>query len=166
MASKVSSPPSSGSTRSTAVTKSPRPQARPTTPTPTPPKAGPVDRVTVQGEAGGGSTDRVNALTRGLEEGFSVGDSRPATDVSQPRDEVVSSDPGQRSVDLARQFEGMESQDVAGSLGDFGSAGRRTNNCADFVSSVLEQSGRGIDRTESVGALREQLLERGWRETY
>ena len=70
--------------------------------------------------------------------------------------------PGAKSVELARQFEGMLSQDVAGKLGDFGSAGRKTNNCADFVSSVLEQSGRGVERTEDVSALREQLLEKGW----
>ena len=51
---------------------------------------------------------------------------------------------------------------MKGKLDNFQAAGGNTNNCADFVSSVLETSGRGIEQTPRVNELREQLLEKGW----
>ncbi|MCA9795939.1 MAG: hypothetical protein KC910_29225, partial [Candidatus Eremiobacteraeota bacterium] len=50
--------------------------------------------------------------------------------------------PGQASVDLARKFEQVDSRDVKGQLPNFQAAGGDTNNCTDFVTSVLQDTGR------------------------
>lgn len=108
-----------------------------------------------------------STLTQGLAANFGApvpaATKPPTAQAVQPAQTAeAANNPSQKSVDLARQFEGELSQDVAGRLGDFGSAGRKTNNCADFVSSVLEESGRGVERTEDVSELRQQLLDKGW----
>lgn len=158
MASKVSSPPKKIATDSPT-----RPVPRPT-PSRSAAAAksvpsGPVDSVSVRGEQPP-DPDRMRRLEGGLLNNFAPDKTAPVRPVA--RDSSGQSDPGQRSVDLARRFEGMESQDVKGLLDNFQAAGGRTNNCADFVSSVLESSGRGIEQTASVGELRQQLLDKGW----
>ncbi|MGE0495447.1 MAG: hypothetical protein AB7S38_39945 [Vulcanimicrobiota bacterium] len=76
----------------------------------------------------------------------------------------TSNSPGQASVDLARQFEGMNSADVKGKLPNFEAAGGNTNNCADFVSSVLQATGRLDGHEINVDDFRERLQEEGWRQ--
>jgi cell wall-associated NlpC family hydrolase len=49
---------------------------------------------------------------------------------------------GQDAVDLGRKFLGQNSADIKGKLPNFTAAGGQTNNCADFVSSLLESTGR------------------------
>ncbi len=122
---------------------------------------GPQDKVTLSGEKAG-ATDRLSALQGGLQENYSVSDASEVAPAKPAAKESGPIDPGQASVDLARQFEGMLSQDVKGKLEPFGAAGGNTSNCADFVSSVLQASERGIERTPSVSELRAQLLEKGW----
>lgn len=126
----------------------------------TKPKAGgnnPVDKVKIRGEKNETSAADMSALTQGLAANFG------ATDVAAAgKDKPGAVDPGQASVDLARKFEGQKSQDLKGKLDNFQAAGGTTNNCADFVSSVLETSGRGVEQTASVSSLRKQLLDKGW----
>lgn len=139
----------------------PKPPAKPTAVKAAPATEKPQDKVSLTRGIQEKPATETAQLTRGLTDNFSA-PAKPATEAAAPS--VQSDDPGQKSVDLARKFEGMLSQDVAGKLGDFGDAGRKTNNCADFVSSVLKESDRGIERTEDVSALRKQLLEKGWQE--
>ncbi len=72
--------------------------------------------------------------------------------------------PGQRTVDYAREFEGMLSQDVKGKMENFTAAGGNTNNCADFVSSALQHTGRLDSHHIRVDELRQDLLDNGWRQ--
>lgn len=72
--------------------------------------------------------------------------------------------PGQRTVDYARKFEGMLSQDVKGEMEHFTAAGGNSRNCADFVSSALKATGRLDEHHTSVGNLRQDLLDNGWRQ--
>lgn len=120
------------------------------------------------------STERVSALERGLTEAFGldsgpnasenaeVSKAKASAPVKQSAEAVDPNDPGQKSVDLARQFEGKLAQDISGELNGFNPDGNKSNRCADFVSSVLAESGRGIDKTASVSDLRQQLLDKGW----
>lgn len=154
MASKISEAPRPTRARPTPPARVSVPKSSPTRPADKPQR----DRVTLHQSPQTKPGSDTRPLTRGLTENFSA-PAKPAVATSQPN---PSSDPGQKSVDLARRFEGMLSQDVAGKLGSFGDAGRKTNNCADFVSSVLSESGRGVERTEDVSKLRQQLLDKGW----
>ena len=168
MASKISAP----RTQTTPKVSKPAPP-----PKPRPAKAAPVpkDTVAIRGEKAGGNAN-LSALQKGLASNFDVSGSEPVKDpapvgASASAKEAVKAEnptpdstPGQRSVDLARSFEGELSQDVKGKLDNFQAAGGNSNNCADFVSSVLETSGRGIEQTPRVNELREQLLEKGWTE--
>jgi hypothetical protein len=74
---------------------------------------------------------------------------------------------GQDAVDLARKYLGQNSIDLKGKLPNFTAAGGQTNNCADFVSSVLESTGRlkGHHVGVSNGDLRRALLSQGYRPT-
>jgi hypothetical protein len=71
---------------------------------------------------------------------------------------------GQNTIDIARQFLGQNSRDVAGRMGPFTAAGGNTNNCADFVSSALVASGRLSRRNVNCRGLRRQLEQEGWRQ--
>ena len=159
MASKVSSPPKT-------VSKPPVPKPKPKTPVQatggTAAVRKPVDSVSVRGEKPESSSADMGALTKGLVDNFGAEDAAP---VSKPKSKKSDPDsPGQASVDLARRFEGQLSQNVKGKLDNFEAAGGKTNNCADFVSSVLQTSGRGIERTPLVNELRQQLQDKGWSE--
>lgn len=55
------------------------------------------------------------------------------------------------------------SQSVKGKMKHFQAAGGKGNNCADFVSSALAATGRGVKHTASVSELRKQLLSKGWK---
>lgn len=55
------------------------------------------------------------------------------------------------------------SQSVKGKMKHFQAAGGRSNNCADFVSSALQATGRGVKHTASVSELRQQLQKKGWK---
>ena len=70
--------------------------------------------------------------------------------------------PGQE-VNLARQYVGMNSIDVKGQLPHFQAAGGQTNNCADFVSAVLKNSGKLQSGSANVTALEGRLAQEGWR---
>ncbi len=160
MASKVSTPPKT-------VTKPPVPKPRPKPPVQAAEKATPVrkpvDKVSVRDEKLESSSTDLGALTNGLVDNYSVSGNPGVTKTPQSSDRGPVS-PGQASVDLARRFEGQLSQNVKGKLEHFGAAGGRTNNCADFVSSVLQASDRGIERTPLVNELRQQLQDKGWSE--
>jgi hypothetical protein len=71
---------------------------------------------------------------------------------------------GQSSVDIARQFLGERSRNVAGRMGPFSAAGGDTNNCADFVSSALVASGRLSRKNVNCRSLERQLQQEGWRQ--
>lgn len=71
---------------------------------------------------------------------------------------------GQSTIDLARQFLGQRSKDVAGRMGPFSAAGGLTNNCADFVSSALVASGRLSRKNVNCKSLERQLQREGWRQ--
>lgn len=59
-----------------------------------------------------------------------------------PEGAITPNGTGQDAVDLARQYEGHNSIDIKGRMPHFTAAGGQTNNCADFVSSALEATGR------------------------
>lgn len=117
-----------------------------------------MDNVRLGGEDESSSGADISALREGL-----FGNYRPNPVTASASSQGAAPDgPGQASVDLARRFEGELSQDVKGQLPHFQAAGGNTNNCADFVSSLLQATGRGVEQTPRVNELREQLLEKGW----
>jgi hypothetical protein len=69
---------------------------------------------------------------------------------------------GQAAVNLARQFAGQESYRIKGQMPNFTAAGGQTNNCADFVSSALESTGRLQGHHINVGELEQSLLKQGY----
>jgi peptidoglycan DL-endopeptidase CwlO len=71
---------------------------------------------------------------------------------------------GQAAVDIGRRFLGQNAIDIRGQLPHFTAAGGQTNNCADFVSSCLESSGRIQGHHVNVGELEQSLLRQGWRQ--
>lgn len=97
-----------------------------------------------------GSSQRVRNIARGLQS------------ANAPRGSHGSG-AGQQTVDYARKFRGMMSKDVKGKMKHFKAAGGTGNNCADFVSSALAATGRGVKHTASVSDLRSQLLKKGWK---
>jgi hypothetical protein len=70
---------------------------------------------------------------------------------------------GQAAVDLGRRFVGRDSWTLRGQLPHFTAAGGRTNNCADFVSSLLESSGSLRGHHVGVRGLERALQQQGWR---
>lgn len=70
---------------------------------------------------------------------------------------------GQAAVDLGRRFVGRDSWTLRGQLPHFTAAGGRTNNCADFVSSLLENSGSLRGHHVGVRGLERALQQQGWR---
>lgn len=71
---------------------------------------------------------------------------------------------GQGSVDLARRFLGRDSRSIRGQMPHFTAAGGQTNNCADFVSSSLEATGRLRGHFVNVRGLERALQQQGWRQ--
>jgi len=69
---------------------------------------------------------------------------------------------GQSAVDLGRRFLGQNAWDIKGLLPNFTRAGGQTNNCADFVSSLLESTGRIKGHHINVGELEQSLLKQGY----
>lgn len=93
-----------------------------------------------------------------------AGDSKaPAGDA--PVGTITPDGSGQDAVDLARKYLGQNSADIKGKLPHFTAAGGQTNNCADFVSSVLESTGRlkGHHVGVSNGNLKSALLSQGYK---
>ena len=69
---------------------------------------------------------------------------------------------GQDAVNLARKYLGHNSIDIKGALPNFTAAGGQTNDCADFVSSVLESTGRLNGHHINVEELEGSLLNQGY----
>lgn len=66
------------------------------------------------------------------------------------------------AVNLARQFQGRDSQSIVGELPNFTAAGGKDNNCADFVSSVLKTTGQFDGHDIQVKGLKANLQEQGY----
>jgi len=69
---------------------------------------------------------------------------------------------GQAAVDLARKFKGQESWRIKGKMPNFTAAGGQTNNCADFVSSALESTGRLKGHQINVKRMEQALIKQGY----
>ncbi|MGV8122138.1 MAG: peptidoglycan amidohydrolase family protein [Candidatus Xenobiia bacterium LiM19] len=71
---------------------------------------------------------------------------------------------GNAAVDLAHKYLGRDSQSIKGELPNFTAAGGITNNCADFVSSCLESTGRLSGHEINVEHLEQSLKKQGYRQ--
>ncbi len=72
---------------------------------------------------------------------------------------------GQAAVDLAKKFLGRDSISCKGQLPHFQAAGGVTNNCADFVWSCLEATGRVSGQHQiNVKSMEQALKQQGWRQ--
>lgn len=71
---------------------------------------------------------------------------------------------GSDPVALGRQFIGQNAIDIKGKLPHFTAAGGQTNNCADFVSSLLESSGKLQGHHVNVKEMEQALIKQGWRQ--
>jgi hypothetical protein len=69
---------------------------------------------------------------------------------------------GQAAVNLARQFDGQDSRSIKGKMPNFTAAGGQTNNCADFVSSALEATGRVKGHHVNVKEFEQALRKQGY----
>ncbi len=74
------------------------------------------------------------------------------------------SEGGQAALSSARQFLGQRSRDIRGQMPNFRAAGGLTNNCADFVSSALQNGGLTQGHEVSVRRLEQRLIREGWRQ--
>lgn len=70
---------------------------------------------------------------------------------------------GNGAVDLAKKFLGRVSKEIKGELPNFTAAGGYTNNCADFVSSCLENQGLLKGHFVNVERLEEALIQQGYK---
>jgi len=72
------------------------------------------------------------------------------------------------AVGWAEKFLGHDSSSIKGKLPNFDAAGGITNNCADFVTACLENSGdlTGLSKLEQVNvkALEKALINKGWKQ--
>ena len=71
---------------------------------------------------------------------------------------------GNAAVDLAKKYLGRDSIGMKGDLPNFTAAGGVTNNCADFVSSCLESTGRLKGHEINVEHLEESLKKQGYQQ--
>ncbi len=71
---------------------------------------------------------------------------------------------GNAAVDLAEKYLGRDSIGMKGDLPNFTAAGGVTNNCADFVSSVLESTGRLKGHEINVRHLEQSLQKQGYQQ--
>lgn len=69
----------------------------------------------------------------------------------------------EKAIALARKYLGMPSRAVKGLLRNFQAAGGWSNNCADFVSSVLQNSGRINKHYVGVPELEQGLIKQGYK---
>lgn len=69
---------------------------------------------------------------------------------------------GSEAVKLGQRFVGRNAADIKGSLSHFTAAGGQTNNCADFVSSLLESTGGLKGHFVGVTALEGALKKQGY----
>lgn len=69
---------------------------------------------------------------------------------------------GQEAVSTARSYLGVRSNQIGG-LEHYTAAGGSTNNCADFVSAVLQEQGMLQHQYVSVSRLRQGLTDHGYR---
>lgn len=76
--------------------------------------------------------------------------------------EVNPNGTGQDAVNLARKYLGHNAADIKGAMPNFTAAGGQTNNCADFVSSALESTGRINGHHINVRELEKSMLEQGY----
>jgi hypothetical protein len=81
-----------------------------------------------------------------------------------PEGHIVPNGSGQDAVDLGKQYLGQNSIDIKGKLPNFTAAGGQTNNCADFVSSLLESTGRIKGHHVNVSELEQSLRQQGYQE--
>lgn len=68
----------------------------------------------------------------------------------------------QAAVDLGRRFLGQNSSSLRGQLPNFTAAGGQTNNCADFVSSLLQSTGQLQGHHVGVSDLENALRQQGY----
>ncbi len=71
---------------------------------------------------------------------------------------------GNAAVDMAKKFLGRDSINIKGQMPHFTAAGGVTNNCADFVSSCLESTGRLKGHEINVGHLENSLQRQGYKQ--
>lgn len=79
-----------------------------------------------------------------------------------PKGQITPNGSGQDAVNLARQYLGRNAIDIKGAMPNFTAAGGQTNNCADFVSSALESTGRVKGHHINVKEFENSLLEQGY----
>ncbi len=83
--------------------------------------------------------------------------------LAAPPPPAVSVTVAPESVNLARSYLGQSSKQVKGKLSNFTAAGGTTNNCADFVSAILEQTDGLQGHYINVRALESALGKQGWK---
>jgi hypothetical protein len=71
-------------------------------------------------------------------------------------------DKGQAAVDLARKYVNQRSAKIKGKMPNFTAAGGRDNNCADFVSSALKETGKLDSHQIRVKELEKALQANGY----
>jgi Bacteriophage peptidoglycan hydrolase len=81
-----------------------------------------------------------------------------------PHGKIVPNGSGQDAVDLGKQYLGRNSIDIKGALPNFTAAGGQTNDCADFVSSCLESTGRIQGHHVGVADLQKSMLSQGYQQ--
>ena len=110
--------------------------------------------------AGAGEGGNGGAAAAGVGDGGNGGAAAASGGNAEPVNVTPSDGSGNDAAALAEKFLGRDSYTLKGELPNFTAAGGRDNNCADFVSSVLESTGRlkghHINVKEMEKALREQ----------
>lgn len=70
---------------------------------------------------------------------------------------------GRRAVEVARSYQGVMSSSLRGKLAHFQAAGGDTNNCADFVSAILQGEGLLSQHYNWVPSLEQGLRNEGYK---
>lgn len=79
-----------------------------------------------------------------------------------PVGKIIPNGSGDDAVNLGRQYLGQASINLKGKLPNFTAAGGNTNNCADFVSALLESTGRLKGHYVNVEGLESALQKQGY----
>ena len=106
------------------------------------------------GFGGSGGSNGVNSFLGGASPAVASGGSSAGS----------SSGSGSAAVDTARQFLNQDSSSLKGKLKHFTAAGGVNNNCADFVSSVLEGQGLVKGHHINVKSFEQELKKQGYRQ--